>query len=101
MLELYGSDSKLQRCDPGQVCKEALKAAALRLPINKALGQAYIIAYNNTVTDEHGNKVKRYEPTFRIGYKGLYQLAMRTANIALSMRTWCMRANSVKIKAHR
>ena len=78
MLELYGSDSKLQRCDPGQVCKEALKAAALRLPINKALGQAYIIAYNNTVTDEHGNKVKRYEPTFQIGYKGLYQLAMRT-----------------------
>ncbi|NBH91173.1 recombinase [Muribaculaceae bacterium Z1] len=78
MLELYGSDSKLQLCDPGQVCKEALKAAALRLPINKALGQAYIIAYNNTVTDEHGNKVKRYEPTFQIGYKGLYQLAMRT-----------------------
>ncbi|MCM1236567.1 MAG: recombinase RecT, partial [Ruminococcus flavefaciens] len=78
MLELFGSDSKLQLCDPGQVCKEALKAAALRLPINKALGQAYIIAYNNTVTDEHGNKVKRYEPTFQIGYKGLYQLAMRT-----------------------
>lgn len=78
MLELYGSDSKLQLCDPAQVCKEALKAAALRLPINKALGQAYIIAYNNTVTDEHGNKVKRYEPTFQIGYKGLYQLAMRT-----------------------
>lgn len=78
MLELYSSDSKLQLCDPGQVCKEALKAAALRLPINKALGQAYIIAYNNTVTDEHGNKVKRYEPTFQIGYKGLYQLAMRT-----------------------
>lgn len=78
MLELYGSDSKLQLCDPGQVCKEALKAAALRLPINKALGQAYIIAYNNTVTDERGNKVKRYEPTFQIGYKGLYQLAMRT-----------------------
>ena len=78
MLELYGSDSKLQLCDPGQVCKEALKAAALRLPINKALGQAYIIAYNNTVKDEHGNKVKRYEPTFQIGYKGLYQLAMRT-----------------------
>ena len=78
MLELFGSDSKLQKCDPGQVCKEALKAAALRLPINKALGQAFIIAYNNTVTDEHGNKVKRYEPTFQIGYKGLYQLAMRT-----------------------
>ncbi len=78
LLELYSSDSKLQLCDPGQVCREALKAAVLRLPINKALGQAFIVAYNNTVTDEHGNKVKRYEPTFQIGYKGLYQLAMRT-----------------------
>lgn len=78
MLELYGSDSKLQRCDPGQVCKEALKAAALRLPINKALGQAFIIAYNNTVTLPDGSKCKQYEPTFQIGYKGLYQLAMRT-----------------------
>lgn len=78
ILELFSTDSKLQLCDPTQVVKEAMKAAVLRLPINKALGQAYIIAYNNTVTDEHGNKVKRYEPTFQIGYKGLYQLAMRT-----------------------
>ncbi len=78
VLELFSNDGKLQLCDPAQVCKEALKAAALRLPINKALGQAYIIAYNNTITDDKGNKVKRYEPTFQIGYKGLYQLAMRT-----------------------
>ncbi len=60
------------------VVKEALKAAVLRLPINKALGQAFIIAYNNTVTLPDGSKCKQYEPTFQIGYKGLYQLAMRT-----------------------
>lgn len=78
ILELFSTDSKLQLCDPTAVVKEALKAAVLHLPINKALGQAFIIAYNNTVNDEHGNKVKRYEPTFQIGYKGLYQLAMRT-----------------------
>lgn len=78
ILELFSSDSKLQLCDPTLVIKEALKAAVLRLPINKALGQAFIIAYNNTVKDEHGNKRKQYEPAFQIGYKGLYQLAMRT-----------------------
>lgn len=78
ILELFSSDSKLQLCDPTLVVKETLKAAVLRLPINKSLGQAFIIAYNNTVKDEHGNKRKQYEPTFQIGYKGLYQLAMRT-----------------------
>lgn len=78
LIELFSNDTKLQRCDPALVVKEALKAAVLRLPINKALGQAFIIAYNNTKTLEDGRKVKVYEPTFQIGYKGLYQLAMRT-----------------------
>ncbi len=78
VLELFSTDGKLQQCDPTLVVKEALKAAVLRLPINKALGQAFIIAYNNTVTLPDGTKSKRYEPTFQIGYKGLYQLAMRT-----------------------
>lgn len=78
VLELFSTDGKLQQCDPTLVVKEALKAAVLRLPINKALGQAFIIAYNNTVTLPDGSKRKQYEPTFQIGYKGLYQLAMRT-----------------------
>lgn len=78
VLELFCTDGKLQLCDPTLVVKEALKAAVLRLPINKALGQAFIIAYNNTVTLPDGSKRKQYEPTFQIGYKGLYQLAMRT-----------------------
>lgn len=78
LIELYTSDSKLQLCDPNQVIKEALKAASLNLPINKALGQAYIIPFYNTKKDLQGRKQKVYEPTFQIGYKGLYQLAMRT-----------------------
>lgn len=83
LIDLYSSDSKLQLCDPNQVVKEALKAAVLNLPINKALGQAFIIPYYNTVIDEKGNRVKKYEPVFQIGYKGLYQLAMRTGKYAI------------------
>lgn len=83
LIDLYSSDSKLQLCDPNQVVKEALKAAVLHLPINKALGQAFIIPYYNTVIDEKGNRVKKYEPVFQIGYKGLYQLAMRTGKYAI------------------
>lgn len=79
LIELYSSDSKLQLCDPNQVIHEALKAASMNLPINKALGQAYIIPFYNTKKDASGRKYKAYEPIFQMGYKGLYQLAMRTS----------------------
>lgn len=65
VIDLYGSDSKLQECDPAAVIREALKAATLKLPINKQLGFAYIVPY-------------RKFPQFQLGYKGYIQLAMRT-----------------------
>ena len=48
---------------------EALKAATLRLPINKNLGFAYIVPYKSK---------GKAQPQMQIGYKGLIQLAMRT-----------------------
>ena len=82
VIDLYNSDSKLQLCEPKAVVMEALKAAVLHLPINKALGYAYIIPFNNNkkIQDEHGQErwVKVMEPTFQLGYKGYIQLAMRT-----------------------
>ena len=45
ILELYQSDTALQECDPNKIILEALKAATLKLPINKQLGFAYIIPY--------------------------------------------------------
>ena len=48
VIDLYNSDSKLQLCEPKQVVMEALKAAVLHLPINKALGYAFIIPFNNS-----------------------------------------------------
>lgn len=94
VIDLYNSDSKLQLCEPKQVVMEALKAAVLHLPINKALGYAFIIPFNNSKRvddlDENGKPkigrdgkamqkwVKVYEPTFQIGYKGLIQLALRS-----------------------
>jgi len=65
IIELFQSDSALQLCDPKLVVLEALKAATLKLPINKQLGFAYIIPYGN-------------RPTFQMGYKGLIQLAQRS-----------------------
>lgn len=69
LIDLYGGDSYLQKCEPKDVIMEALKAATLKLPINKSLGFAYIVPYK-----KNGKQI----PTFQIGYKGLIQLAMRT-----------------------
>lgn len=65
IIELYTGDTYLQQCDPRLVVMHAMKAAALKLPINKSLGFAWIIAYKGV-------------PQFQMGYKGLVQLAMRT-----------------------
>ena len=69
VIDLYNTDTSLQECNPNQVVMEALKAAVLKLPINKALGYAYILKFKNKGVPT---------PTFIIGYKGLIQLAMRT-----------------------
>lgn len=65
LIDLYSSDSNLAKCNPGLVVREALKAVSLNLPINKQMGFAYIIPYNNV-------------PTFQLGYKGYIQLCMRS-----------------------
>lgn len=65
VLELYTSDSYLQQCNPKDVCLEALKLAALKLPISKSLGFAYIIPFKGKAQAQ-------------IGYKGLIQLAIRS-----------------------
>ncbi|MDH6307988.1 recombination protein RecT [Dysgonomonas sp. PFB1-18] len=78
VIDLYNGDSNLQMCEPKAVVMEALKAAVLKLPINKALGYAFIIPFNNSVKDEKGNWTKKMMPTFQMGYKGYIQLAMRT-----------------------
>lgn len=48
IIDLYNSDSNLQLCEPKAVVAECLKAAVLKLSINKALGYAFIIPFNNS-----------------------------------------------------
>ena len=69
IIDLYNTDNYLQACQPKDVVMEALKAASLKLPINKQLGFAYIVPYKTQ---------GRYVPTFQLGYKGYIQLCMRT-----------------------
>ena len=82
LIDLYTGDKSLQECAPAALITEALRAATLRLPLNKALGFAYIVVYKNSrkEVDAHGKEhwVKVPTPTFIPGYKGYIQMAMRT-----------------------
>lgn len=75
LMELFASDPQLMQCDPNALMGEAVKAAGLRLPINKQLGQAYIVVFNNK--DKETGKIIP-TPTLIIGTKGYINLALRT-----------------------
>ncbi len=83
IIDLYNGDKSLQECKPAAIVQECLKAAVLDLPINRALGFAYVVVYKNKrkVTDPQTGRtewVVEPTPTFIPGYKGYIQLAMRT-----------------------
>lgn len=75
LMEVYTNDKQLQTCDPNKVIREAIKAASLKLPLNKQLGYAYLLTFNNW---DKATRTKVPTPTLVIGYKGYIQLAMRT-----------------------
>ncbi len=60
IIDLYNTDKTLQLCDPKNVVMEALKAASLKLPINKQLGFAWIVPYRD-------GKSGQYVPAFQLG----------------------------------
>jgi len=70
LIDIFTNDKSLQECQPQAVVMEALKAATLKLPINKQLGFAWIIARKEKGVPK---------PAFQVGWKGYVQLALRTA----------------------
>uniref|UniRef100_UPI004029EE33 recombinase RecT n=1 Tax=Prevotella sp. TaxID=59823 RepID=UPI004029EE33 len=79
LMELFTSDPQLMQCNPNALMGEAVKAAGLRLPINKQLGQAYIVVFNKK--DKKTNEIIP-TPTLIIGTKGYINLALRTNKYA-------------------
>ena len=78
IIDLYSGSQELQQCNPGEVVQEALKAAVLNLPFNKALGFSHLLVFQNNKRDANGQTIKVLTPTFVVGYRGYIQLAMRT-----------------------
>jgi recombination protein RecT len=77
IIDLYNTDNNLQKCSPQEVVVECLKAATLKLPINKNLGFAYVIPYDKGKKLPDGSWGKETHPQFQLGYRGYIQLAMR------------------------
>lgn len=71
-INLY--DRELMGADPQTVMNGLFIAAALKLPIEKNMGFAYIIPYKN-------NKTGVTTAQFQVGYKGLMQLALRSGQV--------------------
>jgi recombination protein RecT len=65
VLILVANNEKLQECTPKSIVISAMRAASLKLSVDPAQGQAWIIPYKGTAT-------------FQLGYKGVYELALRT-----------------------
>ena len=76
LVSLVNATPQLQQAiyeNPNTVIQSALKAATYDLPIDPALGYAYIVPFNN-----YKDGRKTMEAAFILGYKGMHQLAMRT-----------------------
>ncbi|MEG3013120.1 MAG: recombinase RecT [Cetobacterium sp.] len=71
-MNLYNTD--LKDADPQSVMNGLFIAAALKLPIEKNMGFAYIIPYKNRSTGVTTAQ-------FQLGYKGLMQLALRSGQV--------------------
>lgn len=65
VLQIAISDNTLSKVNPTSLYSAACMAATLNLPINNALGFAYIVPYKG-------------EAQFQLGYKGFIQLAQRS-----------------------
>lgn len=81
IVSMVNADPNLQQAffeAPQTVVQAALKAATYDLPIDPGLGFAYIVPFKNSIRNPDGSQTKRMEASFIMGYRGMYQLAMRS-----------------------
>lgn len=73
MVALVSSNKALSECDPSTIMFSCLKATALGLPLDPALGMAWVLPYRD-------NKNNTTVATFQVGARAYIQLALRTGS---------------------
>lgn len=76
-LEMVSGDSKLCLCEPLSILKGVMEASQLGLLLNKHLGHAYLVPFQNgMLTAKYKREV--YDANFLIGYRGFIEMVMRS-----------------------
>lgn len=91
VLQIAASNDMLKNADPLSVFNAAAVAATLDLPLNNAIGFAYIVPFNSKQKDGSYKVLAQ----FQIGAKGLVQLALRSGQF-LSINTSDVREGEIK-----
>jgi recombination protein RecT len=95
VLQIVASNELLAKAEPTSIYQAAAMAATLDLPLNNALGFAYLVPFNNSYKDENGNWQKKTVAQFQIGAKGFRQLALRSGQFTI-MHSTDVREGEVK-----
>lgn len=74
VLQCVASNDLLAKAEPSSIYHAAAVAATLDLPLNNALGMAYIVPYNAKQKDGSYKTVAQ----FQLGYKSYIQLSQRS-----------------------
>lgn len=74
VVQIANSDKRLANAEPNSIVGAAMVAATLNLPLNNAIGHAYIAPFKEKQQD--GSYLTKAQ--FMIGYKGIRQLAIRS-----------------------
>lgn len=69
VLIAVSQNDQLKQCEPNSIIAAALRAASMRLSCDPITGQAYLVPFRSK---------RGLICTLIVGYKGLYQLALRT-----------------------
>lgn len=78
LLTVYNGNAKVQLCTPKSIMNAGFQAAACHLSINPNLGHAAIVPYKNR-KKVGAEWIDVWEAQFQIMWKGIVQLALRTA----------------------
>lgn len=95
IIQIASQNEMLSKAEPNSIVAAALTAATLNLPLNNAIGQAYIVPFNEKQPD--GSKIVKAQ--FILGYKGLKQLATRSGQF-LAMNCKDVRQGEIKMVDH-
>lgn len=74
VLIAVAGNTELQKCNANSIIGSALRAATMRLSVDPSVGQAYLVPFKCKNKDGSWTN----NATLIVGYKGIYQMAIRT-----------------------